>query len=219
MASTDGRDIYVGNYYRAIIRAAWEAALRRGTDLYADLLCFPEGDYACSLPSGVDGDYHIAWDDCDVIILWFDGARSFPDRRSYFDFGQTLCELPHESTIYCCSDVRALHSTYSDLDDPLRNCMFLGGIATPQDAANLLVRTNEPPVDYNSYLASAHWKEVRAAALDAAGHRCQLCNTTRRLQAHHRTYERIGHELAGDLIVLCGSCHATFHGRLKRDGS
>ena len=28
---------------------------------------------------------------------------------------------------------------------------------------------------------------------------------------HHRTYDRLGHEEAADLVVLCGSCHDRFH--------
>jgi len=36
---------------------------------------------------------------------------------------------------------------------------------------------------------------------------------------HHRTYERLGRELAGDLVVLCSACHRRHHrdtGRPRR---
>lgn len=33
-----------------------------------------------------------------------------------------------------------------------------------------------------------------------------------RLEVHHLTYERLGCEAPDDLLVLCGRCHATFHG-------
>lgn len=33
-----------------------------------------------------------------------------------------------------------------------------------------------------------------------------------RLEVHHLTYERIGHEHPDDLIVLCPACHADVHG-------
>lgn len=61
------------------------------------------------------------------------------------------------------------------------------------------------------YLRSEHWRETRAAALERAEHRCQVCNTTKQLDVHHRTYERLGHEGAGDLTVLCRACHDLFH--------
>jgi hypothetical protein len=64
---------------------------------------------------------------------------------------------------------------------------------------------------YIEYIASPAWQAKRVVALDAAGHRCQVCNTPDRLDVHHRTYERFGHEGPGDLTVLCRSCHETFH--------
>jgi CRP-like cAMP-binding protein len=62
------------------------------------------------------------------------------------------------------------------------------------------------------YLRSDHWGETRAAALERAEHRCQACNGQNTLDVHHRTYERIGHELAADLTVLCRACHEAIHG-------
>ena len=61
------------------------------------------------------------------------------------------------------------------------------------------------------YLQSDHWRKVREAALNRAGHRCQVCNGTHILDVHHRTYERLGREEPGDLTVLCRRCHGLFH--------
>ncbi len=69
----------------------------------------------------------------------------------------------------------------------------------------------EPEHWYARYLGSAHWFEVRAAALQAAGYRCQVCNSSLMVQVHHRTYERLGEESPGDLTALCDACHSTFH--------
>lgn len=68
------------------------------------------------------------------------------------------------------------------------------------------------------YLQSDHWKRTREAALQRADHRCQVCNSSwETLDVHHRTYERVGHELPEDLLVLCRTCHDLFerNGRLK----
>lgn len=70
------------------------------------------------------------------------------------------------------------------------------------------------PGSYQDYLASDHWQETRARALDRAMWRCQVCNTPRSqsiLDVHHRTYERLGAELPEDLAVLCRECHSLFH--------
>lgn len=64
---------------------------------------------------------------------------------------------------------------------------------------------------YADYLASDHWRQTRKRALIRAENRCQLCNQSKRLEVHHRTYERLGSERPMDLTVLCGRCHSIFH--------
>jgi len=63
---------------------------------------------------------------------------------------------------------------------------------------------------YTEYLKTPEWAKKRAKALRFAQYRCQLCNSSESLNVHHRTYERRGHELMGDLTVLCNDCHTTF---------
>jgi len=65
---------------------------------------------------------------------------------------------------------------------------------------------------YHAYLKSDAWRERRAAALKKARNRCSLCNGRFSLEAHHRTYERLGQERPDDLIVLCCNCHERHHG-------
>lgn len=65
---------------------------------------------------------------------------------------------------------------------------------------------------YRDYLQTEHWLDLRRRMLKRADYRCQVCNRNNQgLQVHHRTYERRGHEEYGDLIVLCATCHQTFH--------
>lgn len=60
------------------------------------------------------------------------------------------------------------------------------------------------------------WKRLRNNTKFKAEHRCQICNGTKRLTAHHRTYERVGTpEEENDLVCLCSECHFLFH-RIKR---
>ncbi len=66
---------------------------------------------------------------------------------------------------------------------------------------------------YPEYLKSNHWEIKRRIALLRARHQCQHCGNKegRRLDVHHRTYERLGCEAADDLVVLCSLCHALEH--------
>jgi len=76
-------------------------------------------------------------------------------------------------------------------------------------------------IDYVAYLRSPEWAARKAAALRRADDRCQVCYADRwfsRLEVHHRTYERIGHEAPADLTVLCAHCHDLFHRHRKLCG-
>jgi hypothetical protein len=70
-------------------------------------------------------------------------------------------------------------------------------------------------VNYYEYIASPAWKRKANAAKEAAGYRCQVCNKGKdngaQLDAHHRTYERLGNECPEDITVLCHKCHGLYH--------
>lgn len=67
---------------------------------------------------------------------------------------------------------------------------------------------------YNQYIQSPEWRAKADEAKKRAGYRCQVCNRPSSivtLHAHHRTYERLGHERPEDITVLCEDCHKLFH--------
>lgn len=66
---------------------------------------------------------------------------------------------------------------------------------------------------YPEYLESPEWKSTRMKKLQQTGFVCQQCGATERLEVHHMTYERRGHELMSDLAVVCHGCHAKLHGK------
>lgn len=74
---------------------------------------------------------------------------------------------------------------------------------------------------YREYISSDAWKRspARLAELQDSGHRCRLCNTGAQLEVHHRTYERLGREIAGDLTTLCAPCHRGVTTMLKERAS
>jgi hypothetical protein len=64
---------------------------------------------------------------------------------------------------------------------------------------------------YREYLQTSEWRERADAVKARFGGRCALCNGTDWLEAHHRTYERVFHELPEDLTALCADCHRAYH--------
>jgi 5-methylcytosine-specific restriction endonuclease McrA len=87
-----------------------------------------------------------------------------------------------------------------------------------REMADREYRRNLRYMPYRDYLKTDHWQSVRKQALRRADYKCQLCNASKPLQVHHRTYERRGEEWPEDLIALCGGCHGEFHMKLKVEG-
>lgn len=80
----------------------------------------------------------------------------------------------------------------------------------PVDEQDRLAR-----LPYRTYLRTDHWQRVRREALKHFANRCALCNSSKLLEVHHRTYERRGAERPADVIVLCDDCHGRHHGKLQ----
>lgn len=72
---------------------------------------------------------------------------------------------------------------------------------------------SHPPknIKYRDYIKSHWWKAKRNHILKKRGRKCEKCRSTKRIQVHHLTYERLGRELDSDLQVLCRSCHMLEH--------
>lgn len=85
--------------------------------------------------------------------------------------------------------------------------LFGKSVQSEADALNEYLHT----LPYAEYLLTPHWQNMRRGALERAQHRCQVCNASKGLHVHHRTYERRGYEHNEDLIVLCEGCHQLFH--------
>lgn len=71
---------------------------------------------------------------------------------------------------------------------------------------------------YDEYIQSPEWQAKREKVLIFWSGRCALCNSPRMVEVHHRTYERLGHELLTDLIPLCDTCHERHHEFMRFGG-
>lgn len=77
-------------------------------------------------------------------------------------------------------------------------------------------------VDYYEYIQSEEWRQRAKEAKRLAGNRCRICNRSASqvtLDAHHRTYDRLGHEDPDDITVLCRDCHELFEMNKKASRS
>lgn len=72
-------------------------------------------------------------------------------------------------------------------------------------------------IEYQEYLSTDYWKSVSAAVKERDGFTCRICNSTKSLEAHHRSYKNRGNEMEhlDDLTCLCRKCHGLFHGKPK----
>lgn len=79
------------------------------------------------------------------------------------------------------------------------------------DQDSLIFRIRSMP--YAKFLVTPYWAAIAATVKSRAGMRCQICNSSTRIAAHHRTYDCHGyeHRSLNDLTCMCDSCHAIFH--------
>ncbi len=86
---------------------------------------------------------------------------------------------------------------------------------TTNELPNAYIRSasiTQPASDtYIAYLASAQWRNFRQTIIDKRGNACKQCGRTGRIQLHHLTYARLGHELDSDVKLLCSDCHRAAH--------
>ena len=83
--------------------------------------------------------------------------------------------------------------------------------------ARLVVRAKQVLSDgrYRDYLRSDAWRQRRNDALRRDGFVCVRCSGRKRLEVHHLTYARMGHEEPNDLVTLCSACHQAQHKTVK----
>lgn len=98
-------------------------------------------------------------------------------------------------------ELTAYAASLGNRDIMCRNCM------------RMPTRGKWTPQLYHEYLQTEHWQRTREAAMDRAGHRCQVCAKTERLEVHHNSYDNLGGEPLVDLVLLCRGCHELFHGK------
>jgi 5-methylcytosine-specific restriction endonuclease McrA len=62
-------------------------------------------------------------------------------------------------------------------------------------------------MDYVDYIQSNEWKALCSSIKRV----CVVCGSTQKIQIHHKSYKRLGHESKKDLAALCERCHMEAH--------
>lgn len=65
--------------------------------------------------------------------------------------------------------------------------------------------------NYQKYIRSNQWKNLRAIYLQKQDRSCSACTRKRKIHLHHKSYDRVGREPDRDLVPLCEICHSEVH--------
>ena len=66
--------------------------------------------------------------------------------------------------------------------------------------------------DYDEYLGSRRWEDLRRMALERSDYKCDFCDEPYKA-VHHISYpKRYRDDHVDNLLVVCGKCHAKLHG-------
>jgi hypothetical protein len=66
--------------------------------------------------------------------------------------------------------------------------------------------------EYEEYIHSPRWHDVRKNKIEEAGNKCEDCGATEViLHCHHKHYGTLKRERNGDLELLCVPCHQKRH--------
>lgn len=87
--------------------------------------------------------------------------------------------------------------------------------AVHADVYQMSVESHLKTLAYGDFLKTPYWKAIAQKVRQRANWRCQMCNTKRALEVHHRSYDCHGreHDNLGDLIAICRECHGLHHGK------
>ena len=64
---------------------------------------------------------------------------------------------------------------------------------------------------YDSYLQSARWRNLKRLKMIETRGLCEVCHRRGGSHLHHNTYDRIFNERLSDLNLLCATCHKEAH--------
>jgi len=84
--------------------------------------------------------------------------------------------------------------------------------------SNIVCSTGEVALDYDDYLYTKHWLQLREHIFALRNQTCERCHRKIAVyQVHHKCYANLGHEHDDDVQLLCVRCHERVHKRKDRE--
>lgn len=96
-------------------------------------------------------------------------------------------------------------------------CLSLLKLHPHEKVPNVNVPYKEWRMNWERYLLSPHWRELKLEKFRRSEKRCFNCMSTKKIECHHIRYREFTDCTPEDLIVLCEGCHYTLHAVLKRN--
>lgn len=72
-------------------------------------------------------------------------------------------------------------------------------------------QSKESMEEYQNYLKSPQWKEIRERVMRRDGYVCQYCGAEKATSVHHWRYDNIFAPRMAELTSLCWPCHKSLH--------
>ena len=138
------------------------------------------------------------------------GAMRFKDGRYHSNHGQYI--IP-EGELSKLSAYKIGEPLFKEEHQPSE-------YLTPRNQDDEAKRMAELVGEYEAYLHSSEWQELREQAMKRDGWQCRMCGTGKNLRVHHVNYEHVGTEQElEDLLTLCDDCHQKVHVKDNRTES
>lgn len=146
---------------------------------------------------------------CETPVVRKQGRKRCKPGRSYFY--EWFLRCPKCKALYMVEAARRWPGEVVEVPNVVDQPLVQVKQAKPKKAKKKRAPFVRP--DYYEYIRSQAWRQRADAAKKRAGYRCQVCYKHRdevQLDAHHRTYERLGRERPEDITVLCRNCHQLY---------
>lgn len=88
------------------------------------------------------------------------------------------------------------------------NDVGVGGYAEKEIRISAIRRVK---MEYKEYLKTDHWNNLRIEAYSCYDKKCQICDSTVRLNVHHLKYGNWFKTTVSNLRVVCEACHYDIH--------
>lgn len=135
--------------------------------------------------------------------------------RRFYLLQCLVCGEPASSALKKPEDATAIQPWDAALQDRCRATRDAGYDARHAERESRLIRLSEDraarKAAYEAHLQSETWRQMRQLVIQRDGGLCQGCLQAPGQHVHHLTYDRVGRELAFDLILLCEACHERAH--------